>query len=39
MHDEENKKQSNIKMIVELLEASKPKKVAEILEFIKSYLA
>lgn len=34
----EDKKQSNIKEIIELLEKSKPEKVAEILEFIKSYL-
>lgn len=39
MSDADCKKQNNIKVIVELLEKSQPEKVAEILEFVKSYLA
>lgn len=39
MNDADCKKQNNIKIIVELLEKSQPEKVAEILEFVKSYLA
>lgn len=39
MNDADYKKQNNIKIVVELLEKSQPEKVAEILEFVKSYLA
>ena len=39
MNDADCKKQNNIKIIVELLEKSQHEKVAEILEFVKSYLA
>jgi len=38
MNDADRKKQNNIKIIVELLEKAQSEKVAEILEFVKSYL-
>ncbi len=38
MNDEDCKKQSNIKTIIELLEEAPPEKVAELLVFISSYL-
>lgn len=38
MDSQDLKKQSNIKIIIELLEKATPEKVAEILVFVKNYL-